>query len=79
MRLATLLAFYSPSEGWSFQPGVSFHLLNVTRHSFIPGEVASPGNLCHSINTGNCPAVQLTSHSFEKQNVFWLHLKEVLG
>lgn len=41
--------------------GVDLHLLYVIWHSFI--EVASPGNLCHSINPGNCPAVQLTSHS----------------
>lgn len=57
--------------------GVYLHLLYVTWHLFIPVEVASPGNLCHSINTGNCPAVQLTSQ-FEKQNVFWLHLKGIL-
>lgn len=35
--------------------GVNLHLLYVTWYSFI--EVASPGNLCHSLNPGNCPAV----------------------
>lgn len=57
--------------------GVDFHLLYVTWHSFI--EVASPGNLCHSINLGNCPAVQLTSHSLKKAKCILATFKGSLG
>lgn len=35
--------------------GVDLHLLYVTWHSSILLEVASPGNLCHSISPGSWP------------------------
>ena len=75
MRCVTLLAFYSPSEGWLFQPWCWFTFA-VCYLTLLYWSCLSRKSLSFH-KPWQLPWSAADLPQFEKQNVFWLHLKEV--